>query len=183
MPDGYSEQRDSGEIGANAGMSCAEEAEILRCGYKIGYFDKSHIERWAERQIAACDEPSATLIDLAMIRQTHPVDVLQLLRSLSQSVDPHVSVEMQIGFIGLLFTSGRLSLHDAVRGLSALVLENDFDFKNKWDIYRLDDEYDLAVHGIWDTVASVESSLRDLLMPRIEELKQRVPAALLGDAG
>ena len=56
------------------------EANVLRCGYDVGYFNKSDIAQWADRQIEACDVPSDALLDLSMNRRLDPLDVIKLLR-------------------------------------------------------------------------------------------------------
>ena len=70
----------------------AAEADVLLCGYDIGFFDKSDIERWADRQIEAVDEPSAALIELAMLQSAHPLDVMRILRTFA-SPEPGLSIQ------------------------------------------------------------------------------------------
>ncbi len=43
--------------------AAATEADVLRCGYDVGYFDKSDIIAWADRQIAASDAPRRVVTD------------------------------------------------------------------------------------------------------------------------
>ena len=119
----------------------AAEADVLLCGYDVGYFDKADIERWVERQIESVDEPSSSLIDLAMIRNTHPVDVMNLLRTFG-SPDAAASIDTRLGFIGLLFQSQRVSLHLAIRGLWSLNCDPNITNEQRSAIFFLDDGYD-----------------------------------------
>ena len=42
----------------------ARQAAMLCSGYRVGYFTDADIERWAERQINALDEPPLPLIEV-----------------------------------------------------------------------------------------------------------------------
>ena len=57
------------------------QATIICCGYNVGFCSISDIEWWAIQQIDALDEPPMALIDLTILRDTNPIDVMNLLRS------------------------------------------------------------------------------------------------------
>jgi len=150
------------------------EADILRCGYDVGYFDKAHIEGWADRQIEACDSPPTELLDLSMIRDTHPIDVMNLLRSIG-SPDSSTSIETQIGFLGLLLAERKISTQLAIRGLFALVHEPGITQEQQSQIYYLDDGYDLAIAGTYGTMGHLERELRDFVSPYSNRLAEQHP--------
>jgi len=70
------------KIMADIDIKVALEAAVLSCGYNVGYFLTLTLSM-AERQIERHEDPSATIIDLALIRNTNPIDVMDMLRSLS----------------------------------------------------------------------------------------------------
>jgi len=150
------------------------EADVLLCGYDVGFFDKTDIERWADHQIAIIDEPSTELLDLSMIRNTHPLDVMNTLRKLG-SADPLTSVQTRIGFIGLLFDKNRIDTRLAIRGLWSLILESGITDAQKSQIYYLDDGYDLAVAGTYGSLDDVERELRDFVTPYADRLAEEHP--------
>ena len=150
------------------------EADVLRCGYDVGYFDKSDIITWADRQIAACDSPTDALLDLSMCRKDHPIDVMNHLGVLGSN-DPVTALETQFGFIGLTFQSEQLSLQQAIRGLFALVHERGITDDQQSMIYHLDDGYDLAVEGSYGTLANTESEFLDFVAPYAEQLRVQYP--------
>ncbi len=154
------------------------EASILRCGYDAGYFCNDDIEHWAERQIAVIDELPLPLIELATIRRTHPLDVMNLLRLLAAGVQPKDLIETQIGFIGLAFDSGQLSLRGSIKGLWALLHEDGLTSEQEFEIYSLDDHYDFALCGTHGTMMDVESHVREFVMPYAEKMKQFQPELL-----
>ena len=150
------------------------EAAVLRCGYNVGFFDKTDLVTWADHQIEASANPSAKLLDLSMIRQTHPLDVMNLLRSLGPT-DPATSIQTQIGFIGLLLAKQRITSQLAIRGLWALVHDPGTTEEQQSQIYFLDDGYDLAVAGTCGTMDDIEQGLRDFVTPHAEQLAEQYP--------
>jgi hypothetical protein len=155
------------------------EADVLRCGYNAGYFNKADVERWAECKIAALDDPPADLIELATIQRTHPLDVIKLLTSLSSSMPASNSIGTQIGFIGLAFGLGKLSLRGACRGLYALAHFDGITSEQQSEIYSLDDGYDLALCGTYGTMEDIEAQLLEFVRPFVKELDQQYPSLML----
>jgi len=152
----------------------ATEADVLRCGYDVGFFDKSDIARWADQQIAAIDAPSMALIDLSMNRQLHPLDVMKLLRNFGQS-NPSAIIEAQLGFIGLLLSTNRMSVELAIRGLWSLIHEPGVTDEQQSQIYYLDDGYDLAIAGTYGTMADIDRDLRRFVTPYSQVLATKYP--------
>jgi hypothetical protein len=153
--------------------SAVAEADLLLCGYEVGYFDKSDIAQWADRQIAAIANPSAELLDLSMIRHTYPIDVMNLLRSLG-SPDLNVRIQNQIGFIGLLYGEKKLTLQRAIGGLLSLVHQPGLTQEQRSQIYYLDDGYDLAVAGAYGTLAQIERDFSNFVSPYTQRLGEYV---------
>ena len=150
------------------------EADILRCGYNVGFFEKSDIANWADRQIEAIDDPCNALLDLSMIQRTHPLYVMNLLRSLG-STDSSATIETQIGFIGLLLTQRRITMQVAIRGLWTLVHEPNINEEQRSHIYFLEDGYDLAAAGTYGTIDDIERELYNFVFPYAQRLTEQYP--------
>jgi hypothetical protein len=148
----------------------AAEAFVLRCGFNIGFFDKIDIEKWAESQIAATDEPSIELIDLAILRDKHPYDVMKLLASVGDEIPVAEAIAAQIGLVGSQFENGPIPLVSAVRGLYTLVLEPGVSDAERQMIYHLDDGYDCALNG-YVSMTDLEAELRTFIQPYVERLQ------------
>ena len=146
------------------------QAAILCCGYSMGYYKEADIEHWAERQINALNEPPLPLIELATVRGMYPIDVMNLLRSLSGAFPPSLIAEAQIGFLGLLYHSKKIPLKRAIGGLFAMVHDEDVTDDQRSMIYGLDDMYDLAIAGTYGTVGQVEAEFRSFVQPYVEKL-------------
>ena len=150
------------------------EADVLRCGYQLGYFDKPDIVAWADRQIEATDTPSNALLDLSMIRLTDPMDVTKLLRSLGP-VEPTASTETEIGFIGLLLTKQHIPIEKAIEGLWALVDALGITPEEERQIHHIDYGYELAIAGTYGTMADLELELHKFVEPYATRLAERHP--------
>lgn len=147
------------------------EAAILCCGYSIGYYADADIEHWAERQIDVLDEPPLALIELATLRDTYPIDAMNLLRSLGGVLSPAATIESEIGFIGLLYDAKRISLATAIRRLFPLGHDEGVTDKQRSMLYWLDDAYDLALAGTYGTLSQVASEFRSFVQPYADNLR------------
>lgn len=150
------------------------EADILLCGFNVGFFDNSDIERWADRHIAAIEHPPIELIDLSMIRETHPIDVMKLLSSLGVT-DLATSIQTRIGFIGLLLEKQRIDTHLAIRGLWEMVHEPGTTGEQRSQFYYFDDAYDLAAGGTYGNMDDVQRELLVFVSPYAERLAELCP--------
>jgi hypothetical protein len=155
------------------------EANVLRCGYDVGYFDKSDIAQWADRQIEACDVPSDALLDLSMNRRLDPLDVIKLLQAFGEA-DPAASIQTQIGFIGLLLAKQRISAKLAIQGLWGLMREPGVTDEQQGQVYYLDYGYDLAESGHW-TWDDIDRALRDFFTPYSDRLAEQFPHLIPAD--
>ncbi len=155
-------------------MTAAVEADVLRIGFGIGYFTKADIARWADRQIAAVDAPSEGLIDLSMNQHIDPYDLLKLLDAVSQR-DAERKVAAEIGFIGLLVASNRMTTGRAMRSLFAIAHSDGITDEQRSRIYHLDDDYDCALAGTYGTMAEVEHGLREFISTHTEQLVSTYP--------
>jgi hypothetical protein len=147
----------------------ASEAALLQCGYRLGYYSRKDIERWAEQQIEHTDEPSLDMIELAILRGKHDWDVVSLLSRLSSEIGPRARAELAIGVIGRLYRGGKASLESSVRVLFSLLHTNDYTFsrQEEGEIYCLDDGHDLAVIGTYGSIEDVKTLLVEFTEPYV----------------
>ena len=68
------------------------QANMLSCGYNMGYYSETDIELWAERQIDQLDEPPLVLIELATSRGVCPIDIMNRLNSLCDRLSPMMTI-------------------------------------------------------------------------------------------
>ena len=113
-----------------------------------------------------------------MIRETHPLDVMHLLKTLRGDMRPDQSAPTQIGFVGLRFYAKQSPLRTAaVRDLTALQIENERTI-GEGDIYRLADNYEHAIAGQYRTVEEIEAEMREFVRPYVEDLRNCHPRLL-----
>jgi len=106
---------------------------------------------------------------------------MNLLRSLGGTLSPSLTIEMQIGFLGLLYDAKRIALEKAIHGLFALVHDQGVTDDQRSMIYWLDDGHDLAIAGTYGTVSQVEAEFRSFVRPYADTLKAQ-EAEILGES-
>jgi hypothetical protein len=150
------------------------EARALRGGYKVGFFSTNQIERWAERWIAALDTPPIELIELATIRNTYPIDVLNLLRALGGEFATADYVAVRLGTMGELYLLNKISLRAALGGIYGLHSEPGISEQQLGMVYYLDDGYDLAVQGYHGSIEAIANEFREFVSPYVAALPEAV---------
>ena len=165
---------------ANDDPLVAIEGSALLYGYSKEYFSKADIERWAERKIEQIDEPYTALLDLAMLRQVDPLDVMSLLRSLSSKQQPRDVLEMNIGFIGLLYLAGEISAETAISWLSPMIYDVEITDNESRDIAWLETRwfFDEVPSRKPDDVEQVKHELASFFEPLTQCLFRKHPNLL-----
>ncbi len=160
--------------------SMRTQAQLLRCGYALGYYSKSQIESWAERWIADVDHPSLELIELATIRNVDEVEVLKLLESIGGEAEPFQFISMALGFWGQMYLDEKATLQNAIGGIWNLLPEPGITEEQRAIIYYLDDAYDLAINGSWGSINETAASLREFLTPYSVQLTEQTKRLIIG---
>lgn len=154
--------------------SISTEANVLRCGFEVGYFDKPDIARWADRWILTLEEPCDELFDLSLNRRLDPIDIESLFRKLS-SPEPDLPVQTRFGFIGLLYDEKKTSAQYVARQLFLSVHQPGITREEASRIYYLDDGCDLAYSGQYGTVDQINRELGEFLSPYAKQLVSQYP--------
>ena len=150
------------------------EASLVRIGFAVDYFDKSAVERWADRQIAVIEVPPIELLDLSILRNTHPLEVRSLLGKLC-GVGLEENYELALGFLGLMLSEGRIDLRVVIRSMYQLTLDIDIALRSEIEqyIYYLDDADDGALAGWGGSLDSVRIETLEFLEPFVTDLQEQ----------
>lgn len=154
--------------------SAESEADVLRSGFKLGYYSKDDVARWADQQIAAVNEPSLELISLSMNKRVDPHDLINYLGLIGKA-DDQQQVATEIGFIGLLYTSHRITTEKAIQAIWTLVHEQGITFDQQSCIYCLEDGFSLARDGTYGSMNDVELELCAFLSIHVDDLVSSHP--------
>ena len=146
------------------------EAHALRYGYAVNVFSINQIEKWAERWIATLETPSIELIELATIRCAYPIDVLNMLQTVSDEMSDTDCIEVSLGISGALFQQEKLTLREAIDTVWSLHSEPGITQYQEGMIYYLDDAYDLAIQGSYGSLEQTEADFREFVRPYVAAL-------------
>lgn len=146
----------------------------MRCGFNVGYFDKSDVAQWADRWILALEEPCDELFDLSMNRSMAPIDLAILLRNMGSS-EPTFLVATSIGFVGLMYGEKRFSTQHAAKELYSLAHQEGITPEEASRITYLDDGCDLAYSGLYGSIEQIKRELSQFVSPYAERLISQFP--------
>jgi hypothetical protein len=141
------------------------------------------IEKWAERWIAELETPPIELIDLATIREIHPIDIFNLLKSVGGNVPPLRYMALSLGLCGELLERNKLTLREVLSWLWKLHDDSGVTEDERNMIYYLDDAYDLAMQGYGGSLEETERELRDFVRPYVSTLPNSVRELLADKPG
>jgi hypothetical protein len=96
-----------------------EEAEYLRLALAMGLVTPAEVVAWADRQIAALDEPPIELIDVSLAGSRSPVQVMDLLKAIPGDGDLTAAAHRALGRLLKEFRAGGLSPEQVADMLSA----------------------------------------------------------------
>ena len=126
----------------------AKQAAYYRLALQLGTTPVSDVVRWVDSRIIAEDQPAETLLDLSLVCDSHPLDVIQKLGELSGSV-----TEFEVFATVLADAHARL-VNDP--GFGRSLAKNLYHLYVAWDypddfghFGAFDDDYALADLGIF----------------------------------
>lgn len=156
-------------------LSISEEAIVLCGGFKLIYFDKADVAKWADRWIVALEAPDDPLFDLSLNGRMYPDEIVSHLRNMASS-EESLPVHDEMGFLGLMYAQKKLAAQHAIAQLFYLVDEPGLTSEERSQIYYLDHGIDLAANQASGTLSQIKSQLHKFLSPHAEQLMAKYPA-------
>lgn len=90
-----------------------EEAEYLRLALAMGLVTPDEVVAWADRQIAALDEPPIQVIDVSLAGSRPAIEIIGLLAAVPGSGDLVAAAHRSLGLFLRRFRAGGISLEQA----------------------------------------------------------------------
>ena len=135
-----------------------EKAAQLRLSLQLGVTTVSDIVKWADSQIVSLDQPEIPMLDLSLMEDAHPIDVMDKLGELADPITPLdvVATVLADAHTALLEDSG--FGRSLAKGLYHFWVESGYPTELN-ECVAFDDEYALADQGI----GTAEGALKRLL--------------------
>ena len=137
-----------------------KSAAYYRLGLQLGVHRVADVIAWADSQIANSDSPPTSLIDIALMKNANPIDVMGKLKELSGYVSSLDVIDMVLGAANLVLKEDPSFGPALARGLYDFFVECEYNIpEHLQDIAGFDDEYALAAQGTYGSVDEVYKNL------------------------
>ena len=140
-----------------------EEAEYLRIALAMGLISKDAVVAWADRIIAALDEPLIQVIDVSLSAGRPEVEVMDLLAAVPGSGDLAAAAHRALGLLLQEFRAGRISLERVVEALWAYSNWATVPEGEQVQAVNFTDALFCAQRGYYGTLESVRSEIGSFL--------------------
>ncbi len=137
------------------------QAAYLRVALQLGVHTVSDVIRWADTEIARLEEPPFALIELALLENGNPLDVMSKLHELSAGRSALSVLRRVLGQAHEELVRHRESGPNLAHGLYQIYVESGYQVPDDLALMiGFDDRFALARQGIYETEEEV---LRDLI--------------------
>ncbi|PDY87076.1 protein kinase [Bacillus cereus] len=124
-------------------------AHLYALGLGCGLWNREGIISWCDRLIEANDSPPYEIIEISLMTTAKPVFIESALLSYSRTVDEKTSVNILISVINEKLVEKKWNIKQAITCSTRLLVNRGLHWEEEYfDLYNLDDSYDLAQEGI-----------------------------------
>ncbi|MBH0358389.1 protein kinase [Bacillus toyonensis] len=124
-------------------------AYLYALGLGCGLWNREDIISWCDRLIEANDSPPYEIIEISLMSTTRPVFIESALLSYSRTVDEKTSVNILLSVINEKLVEKKWNIKQAITCSTRLLVNRGLYWEEEYfDLYSLDDSYDLAHEGI-----------------------------------
>lgn len=133
-------------------------AAIFDKGLGCSVFSVDDVIRWSDDVIESLDKPPYEFIELSMMSTAKINDVKNKLFEFYRdiNIDIQYVVNMLFAVINQRWNKEQLDIQEAVKSTVQLLVDTNFYIQHEYyELYRLDDAYDLAVAGVYGDLKDV----------------------------
>lgn len=133
-------------------------AALFDKGLECSVFSIDNVIHWSDDVIESVNKPPYEFIELSMMSSAKINEIRNKLFEFYKDIDIDVQyvVSMLLAVINQEWNSNQLDIPDAVKSTVQLLAHTDFYIQQEYyELYRLDDAYDLAVAGIYGNLKDV----------------------------
>ncbi len=129
--------------------------EVFRIGVTNKVMGTQMVVDWADAIIQQDAAPDYFIIELAMCGSRNINGMISLLSDYIGETKPIIAGRVVLGFLYQEYTSGKIDLYRVVRTIDWLALHSDFTAEEYGFMCGVDDEYSMAVEGVYGSVADI----------------------------
>ena len=128
-------------------------ASVFAAGLLLNFVRREDVVRWADRRIEALPTAPAWLMDLSLSQDTHPADLVSLLRRVGAGVDPVATCEAILALypeVEAPSFDGAAKLAEGLYRLVSECLGWDWKYPLRAEVDDVTDSFDFARDGYLD---------------------------------
>lgn len=139
-------------------------AHLYALGLGCGLWNKEDVISWCDRLIEANDHPPYEIIEISLMSTAKLVYIESALLSYSRTVDEKSSVNILLSVLNERLVDKKWNVKQAITCSTRLLVNRGVYWEEEYfDLYSLDDSYDLAQEGIHFNEEDVISTYIDTL--------------------
>ena len=143
-----------------------DKAAYYRIGLETGVFTITEVIKWADSEITKSESPDELLIDISLMEDANPHDVLSKLKELSISANNLNALRKILSKMYPILKSKPHYSPSFARRLYQIFIEFNYNIPDDLNhIGMFDDEYSLALQGIYDTERNESDRFLEFLKP------------------
>lgn len=144
---------------------------IYYLGIGCGLWNKKEVIDWSDKVIEAIDNPPLELLEVSMMSKSKIDDIESKLFELSRIEDEEHYVKIVLSIIGEMLEQKHLNIEKAIRITSRLLVHTGMSWESRYyNLYSLDDSYDLAINGVHYDINEVEKEF----IKELESFKKQI---------
>jgi hypothetical protein len=136
---------------------------LVRAGLASGLLTKEEVIDWADKIITKDEQPDIFFIDLALSSPKSTNDVIHYISEYLNFDNPAIQGRPLLGLLYHQYANGQINLEQSVSKLFRLKFEAVFNEREGGYIYSLENDYDVAKHGIYGSLQAVQQDLEKFL--------------------
>ncbi|MBE7103726.1 protein kinase [Bacillus cereus] len=139
-------------------------AHLYALGLGCGLWNREDVISWCDRLIEANNHPPYEIMEISLMSTAKIVDIESALLSFSRTVDEKTSVNILLSVINEKLIEKKWKFKRAITCSTRLLINRGVYWEEEYfDLYSLDDSYDLAKDGIHFDEEDVISAYFDTL--------------------
>ncbi|HDR7860817.1 TPA: protein kinase [Bacillus toyonensis] len=129
---------------------------IYGLGLCCGLWNKAEVIQWCDKLIEASDSPPYEIIEISLMSKEKIDDIEGKLFEFSSTVDEECIIKLTLSVIYEKLKGHEMKIEEAIKCTTRLLVNRGVCWEAEYfDLYSLDDSYDLAKGGIHFEVSEV----------------------------
>lgn len=145
-------------------MKTLESVQKLARIYALGLWSKAEIIQWCDKLIEVSDNPPYEVMEIFLFSKAKVNDIEGALFAFSSKIDEEGTVNVILAVIYEKLKENELTIEESITCTTRLLVNRGLYWEDGYfDLYTMDDSYDLAKNGVHFDVRDVSTTYIETL--------------------